>query len=122
MQLQQRFRLTAILWTEAAAAKHDHHRILSLQFGEFSMLPCVVAELVVREDSSRDDVGSHLNFLHGVAQPGLRPLQINHDVALGARAADQHIPLRRCVDRIRLIVDCSCNEAGLAGVTDPGAA
>src|SRR6267142_4818701 len=69
MELQQTFGLTAILWTEAAATKHHHHRILSLQLGEFSMLPGVVAKLIVRESSALRDVGSH-EFLHGWVQSG----------------------------------------------------
>ena len=60
MELQQTFGLTAILWAEAAAAKDEHHRILSLQLGEFSMLRGVVAKLIVGENSSGHHVGSHL--------------------------------------------------------------
>jgi hypothetical protein len=60
MELQQPFGLTAVFWAEAAAAKDENHGILSLQFGEFSMLRGVVAKLIVGENSSGHHVGSHL--------------------------------------------------------------
>jgi hypothetical protein len=43
MELQQTFGLTSILWAESAAAKDQHHGVLSLQLGEFSMLCGMVA-------------------------------------------------------------------------------
>ena len=52
MEFEQTFGLTAILGTEAAAAKHDHHRILLLQLGELAMLSGVVAKLIVGKDSA----------------------------------------------------------------------
>jgi hypothetical protein len=60
MELRQTFGLTAIFWTEGAAAKDEDHRILSLQLGEFSMLRGLVAKLIVGENSSRHHVGSHV--------------------------------------------------------------
>ena len=60
MELQQTFGLTAIFWAEGAAAEHEHHGILSLQLGEFSMLRGMIAELIVGENGSGHHVGSHL--------------------------------------------------------------
>jgi hypothetical protein len=60
MKLNKAFSLAAVLWAEASAAEHDNHRILPLQFGEFSMFPGVVGKLVVGEDSPWNHVGSHL--------------------------------------------------------------
>src|SRR5271156_1450521 len=49
MELQQTFCLTAIFWTEAATTKDQHHRMLSLQLGELSMLRGMVTKFVVGE-------------------------------------------------------------------------
>ena len=67
MEFEQTFGLTAILGTEAAAAEHDHHRILLLQLGELAMLSGVVAELIVGKDSALRHVGSHLIFSRSFA-------------------------------------------------------
>jgi hypothetical protein len=80
MQFQQTFGLTAILWTEAAATEHDHHRILTLQIGEPSMLPGVVAQLIVGKDGSLRHVRSHLDFSMVSCAQAARS-QIDHDVA-----------------------------------------
>jgi hypothetical protein len=48
----------------------------------------------------------------------LRPSQINHDVAIGLRAADQHIAVSRCIDRVRPVADPSGHKCGLTGVAD----
>src|SRR6266478_3733599 len=49
-------------------------------------------------------------------------LQINSDVLLGPGTADQHVAVRRRIDRIGLIADCAEHKSGLTSVTDPGAA
>ena len=60
MQLQQTFRLTAIFWTEGAAAKDEDHRIAALQFAEFSMLGGMIGQFVVGKFGSGHHVGSHV--------------------------------------------------------------
>ena len=60
MELQQTFCLTAIFWAEGAAAKDKHHRMLSLQFGEFAMLGGMVSQFIVGKNSPGYDVGSHV--------------------------------------------------------------
>ena len=39
--------------------------------------------------------------------------QINHEVALGLRAADQRIAFCRCIDRFRAVADLPCHQPGL---------
>jgi len=46
--------------------------------------------------------------------------QIDYDVALGLRAADQEIAVRRCVDRVRAVADLPRHQPGLTGVADTG--
>jgi hypothetical protein len=46
--------------------------------------------------------------------------QIEYDVALGLRTADQEIAIRRRVDRVRAVADLSRHKPALAGVADPG--
>ena len=60
MELQQTFGLTAIFRAEGAAAEDNHHGILSLQLGEFSMLCGMIAKLIIREDCSRHHIGSRV--------------------------------------------------------------
>jgi hypothetical protein len=43
-----------------------------------------------------------INDLDCLGSEGFRASQINHDVALGLRAADQHIAVRRRDRRVRL--------------------
>src|SRR5580692_10890242 len=50
------------------------------------------------------------------------PLEIDHDIAPGLRAADQRIPVGRRLDRVRPIANGADDEGGLAVVADPGAA
>src|SRR6185503_16471755 len=51
-----------------------------------------------------------------------RGSDIDHDVALRARAADQDISLRRRIERIGLVGDGPGDQSALAVVTDAGAA
>jgi hypothetical protein len=48
--------------------------------------------------------------------------EVDDDVALGPATADQHVALRRCIDRFGLVAHCPKDKPGLAGVADPGAA
>src|SRR3954467_12232535 len=84
------------------------------------MFCCVIAELVVGENGSGHPVGSHLKSSIVCERAGRTPLQIDHDVALGLRTADQHNAVRRGVDRVRTVADFSCYKAALAGVADAG--
>src|SRR3954467_10571545 len=84
------------------------------------MFCCVIAELVVGENGSGHPVGSHLKSSIVCERAGRTPLQIDYDVALGLRAADQHNAVRRCVDRVRTVADFSCPKSALAGMADPG--
>ena len=49
-----------------------------------------------------------------------RASQIDYDVALGPRATDQQIALRRRIDRVRPVADLPRNKPGFAGMADPG--
>src|SRR5712691_2138081 len=49
-------------------------------------------------------------------------LQIDTDVVAGPGTADQHVAVRRRIDRIGPIADCAEHKSGLTSVTDPGAA
>jgi hypothetical protein len=80
MEFKQTFSLTAILRTKAAATEHDYHRILSLQLGELSMFPGVVAKFIIGKDRSLRHVGSHLN-ISMVSWAQTARSQIDHDVA-----------------------------------------
>ncbi len=68
--------LPAVFRAVAAAAEDEHHRVLSLKFGELPPLRGVVGKLVVGKDRPRNDVGSHLAppFVSPprAAQPGAR--------------------------------------------------
>ena len=48
--------------------------------------------------------------------------QINDDVALGLAAADQHIAIRRCIDRVGPVADGPNHKTGLTTVADPRSA
>src|SRR5580692_4290450 len=55
-----------------------------------------------------------------LARSGFTPSQINHDVVLGLRAADQQVAVRRCADRVRAVIDLARHKAALASVADTG--
>src|SRR5258708_4753742 len=89
MERNKPFRLPAVLGAETSAAKDEHHRMLSLEFGELPAVRGVVGKLVVGEDSTWNDVGSHLKSskagctsrlrLNGLRRPRLRavtPLKV----------------------------------------------
>ena len=59
MELNTPFSLPAVLGAETSAAEDENHGMLSLQFGEPSAFRGVVGKLIVGEDSSGNDVGSH---------------------------------------------------------------
>ena len=63
MELNQALVLPAVLGTEAAAAEHENHRMLPLHFGKPPALAGMVGKLIIREDGSWDDVGSHGEIL-----------------------------------------------------------
>ena len=49
----------------------------------------------------------------------MKPSQINDDVTLGLAAADQHISVRRRINRVRPVANCPCHKPGLTSVADP---
>src|SRR5690242_14380217 len=61
-------------------------------------------------------------FFHPVNAPGRTwsppASQIDDDIPARPATADEHIALRRRIDRIGLVVDGPAHEAGLAGVAD----
>src|SRR5215467_4668903 len=63
MERNKPFGLPAVLGAETSSAKDEHHWMLSLEFGEFPAVRGVVGKLVVGEDSSWNDVGSHMKIL-----------------------------------------------------------
>src|SRR5208282_5634301 len=48
-----------------------------------------------------------------------QPSQIKDDVALGLRAADQHVAVRRRIDRVGPVADRPRHKSGLTGVAHP---
>ena len=65
------------------------------------MLRGMVAKFIVGENSSRHHIGSHVKS--SIFDDSPYPSQIDHDVAVRLRAADQHIAVGGCVQRIGLI-------------------
>ena len=62
-------------------------------------------------------------FLHPLRNiPSSAASEIDHDIALGLRAADQHIAVRRRLDRVGSIANDTGDECSLAVVADPGTA
>ena len=59
MELNQPFRLPAVLGSVTPAAEDEDHGVLSLQFGELSVFRGVVGQLIVGEDSPWNDVRAH---------------------------------------------------------------
>jgi hypothetical protein len=60
MELNQPFRLPAVLGSVTPAAEDEHQGVLSLQFGELPVFRGVVGQLIVGEDSPGNNVRSHL--------------------------------------------------------------
>jgi hypothetical protein len=60
MELNQPFRLPAVLWSVTPATEDEDQGVLSLQFGELPVFRGVVGQLIVWEDSPRNNVRSHL--------------------------------------------------------------
>jgi hypothetical protein len=52
MELNEQFRLAAVLGAETSAAEHENHGMLRLQFGELAALAGVVGKLIVGEDGA----------------------------------------------------------------------
>jgi hypothetical protein len=63
MELNQAFRLSTVLGAETAAAEDENHRMLALQFGELPAFRGLVGYLIVREDSTWNNVSSHRKSL-----------------------------------------------------------
>jgi hypothetical protein len=59
MELNESFRLPAVLGAETAAAEDKNHWMLCLQFGELPAFRGVVGKLIVGEDSPWNNVRSH---------------------------------------------------------------
>jgi hypothetical protein len=59
MELQETFVLSPISRTLAAAGKHQHQRILSLQGGELAVVPAMAGKPVVGEGCAGNYAGSH---------------------------------------------------------------
>jgi hypothetical protein len=93
MKYNKPFGLASILGAETSAAKDENQWMLSLQFGKLSALCGMVGKLVVGEDSSWNNVRSHIKTLKGwlrvevrLTGPGSRhksgsvwlPLQLIH--------------------------------------------
>src|SRR5271165_1296261 len=120
VKLDQSLSLPTILRAVAAAAQYDDHRILSLQLRELSALCGVVGKFVVGKGCAWDHLGSHVkSSLVCCAAFRREPSQINDDVALGLRAADQHIAVCRHIDWVRPVSDRPGYKARLASVADP---
>src|SRR5215213_8387373 len=80
MKLNKPFVLPAIPGAEATAAEDERHRVLPLQVGEFSAFRGVVGKLVVREDGSRNNVGSHLSTTFPFENNNLNVQRCKHQV------------------------------------------
>jgi hypothetical protein len=61
VELNESFRLPAVLGTETSPAEDEDHWMLSLQIGELPMFRSVIGKLVVGERSSWNNVRSHIN-------------------------------------------------------------
>jgi len=70
MELNQPFRLPAVLGSVTPAAEDEDHGVLSLQFGEFSVFRGVVGQLIVGEDSPWNDVRAHKKSSGGSVSAG----------------------------------------------------
>ncbi len=71
MKLNEAFMLPAILGTKRSAAEDKNHGIGSLQFRELLAFRGVIGKLVVREDSSWNNVRSHRESPFYFSLPGL---------------------------------------------------
>jgi hypothetical protein len=59
IELNQPFRLPAVLGSVTPAAEDDDHGVLFLQFGELPVFGSVVGQFIVGEDSPWKDVRTH---------------------------------------------------------------
>jgi hypothetical protein len=97
----------------------EWHKLLKYIDYHFSVAPMMdwreslVSQLVARRRVHDMCTGRSKKILRHASS------QINNDVAHWLRAADQHITVRRCIDRIRPVADRPCHKCGLAGVADP---
>jgi hypothetical protein len=60
MELNQSFRLPAVLGTETSTTQDKNHWMLSLQVGKLPAFRGMVGQLVVGKDSSWNNVSSHM--------------------------------------------------------------
>src|SRR6266851_7609722 len=70
MELNQPFRLPAVLGSVTPAAKDEDHGVLSLQFGELSVFRGVVGQLIVGEESLWNGVRAHRKSSGGSVSAG----------------------------------------------------
>jgi hypothetical protein len=61
VELQQAFGVSPIFRAERAAAEDEHHWIIALQLSKPSMPGGMIAQFIVGQNCSGDDVGSHMN-------------------------------------------------------------
>jgi len=59
VKLKKSFLLPVVLGTIAPAAENENHGMVFLQFGELPPFRGVVGQLIVRKDSSRNDIRTH---------------------------------------------------------------
>ena len=59
MELNQPFRLSAVLGSVAPTAEDEDHGVVSLQVGELPVFRGMVGKLIVGEDSPWNDVRAH---------------------------------------------------------------
>ena len=59
IQGSQRTVLLMIFRSVVSARKDKDHRVIALQFRQFSPLPCVIGQFVIRERGAGNDVCAH---------------------------------------------------------------
>ena len=62
MELNKPFGLPTVLGAKTSTAENQNHWMLSLEFGEFPAFRSVVGKVIVGEDSSWNNVRSHMKF------------------------------------------------------------
>ena len=67
MELNQPFRLSAVLGSVTPAAEDEDHGVVSLQVGELPVFRGMVGQLIVGEDGPRNNVRSHMISSKAVA-------------------------------------------------------
>jgi hypothetical protein len=59
VELDEEFRLAAVLGAIASTAEHENHGVGTLQLGKLAALRGVIGELVIGKECTRDYIGSH---------------------------------------------------------------